>query len=128
MTDAPIRLLDSVAARDFAGVEACFAPEASLRVLTPRGLRELTGPAEAADRFRAWFGEMEDFELVDSQIERIADRVRIRWHTRGHDREKGWRENDHTGYAELDGDGLIVALNISCAGFRPAAPPQRKSP
>jgi hypothetical protein len=66
---------------------------------------------------------MEGFELLDSGVEQIADRTRIRWHTRGRDPEKGWQENDHTGYAELDGDGLIVALNVSCAGFRPSSAP-----
>lgn len=122
MTGTPERLLDAVARRDFDGVAACFAADASMRVLTPRGLRELHGPVEAADRFRAWFEEMEGFALLDSDIEPVADRVRIRWHTRGRDPEKGWQENDHTGYALLDDGGLIAALNISCAGFRPAPP------
>lgn len=123
MTDASTRLLSAVAARDFADMERCFAPEASLRVLTPRGLRELRGAADAAARFRAWFGGMEEFELLDSDVEQVADRVRIRWHTRGCDPDRGWQENEHTGYAELDGDGLIVALNVSCAGFRPTPAP-----
>jgi hypothetical protein len=122
MSDTPRRLLDAIGARDFDEVAACFAAEASIRILTPRGLRELTGPKEAADRVRAWFEEMGSFELVDSDVEPIADRIRIRWHTIGRDPDKGWQENDHTGYAELDERGSIVALNISCAGFRPTAP------
>lgn len=122
MSDAPRRLLDGIAARDFDAVAASFAPGASFRVLTPHKLREHSGAAEAADRFRAWFRAMEDFELLDSDVERIADRVRIRWHTRGRDQDKGWQENEHTGYAELDERGQIVALNVSCAGFRPIEP------
>lgn len=122
MSDAPRRLVDGIAARDFAAIEACFAPGASMRVLTPRSLRELTGAAEATGRFRAWFSELEPFELTDWEVAPVADRVRVRWRTHGRDPEQGWQENDHTGYAELDGDGLIVALNISCAGFRPSAP------
>ena len=122
MTPAPRRLLDAIAARDFDGLEACFTPDARMRVLTPRALRELSSASEAVERFRAWFGDLESFELVDCDLENVADRVRIRWHTRGRDADKGWQENDHTGYAELDGRGLIVALNVSCAGFRPALP------
>jgi hypothetical protein len=120
MTDAPRRLLDGISRRDFEVIAGCFAAESSMRVLTPRGLRELTGAAEVTDRFRAWFGEMEAFELLDSDVEVISDRVRVRWHTRGRDPEKGMQENDHSGYATLDESGLITALNISCAGFRPA--------
>lgn len=123
MSAAARRLLDGIAARDFDAVEACFAAGASMRVLTPRGLRELAGPAEAGERFRAWFADLERFELVACDVEPIADRVRIRWHTRGRDPDKGWQENDHTAYAALDDDGLIAALNISCAGFRPVEPP-----
>jgi hypothetical protein len=119
MSDAPRRLLGGIAARDFDAVAACFAPGASFRVLTPKGLREHSGPAEASTRFRSWFGDMEGFDLLGSDVEPVADRVRIRWHTRGRDPDKGWQENEHTGYAELDERGLIVALNVSCAGFRP---------
>ena len=120
MSDVGYRLLDAIGRRDFDEIETCFAPEASVRILTPHQLREHSGPAEAADRFRAWFEAMDEFELLDSDVHEIADRVRIRWHTRGRDAEKGLQENEHTGYAEIGGDGLIVALNVSCAGFRPA--------
>ena len=114
------RLLAAIGRRDFEEISGCFAPEASVRILTPHQLRELSGGAGAAGRFRAWFEAMEEFELLDSDVHDIADRVRIRWHTRGRDARKGLQENEHTGYAEIGDDGLIVALNVSCAGFRPA--------
>lgn len=123
MSDVARRLVEAIGRRDYDGIAGCFAPDAEMRVLTPRQLREHSGPAEAVDRFRTWFGETEGFELLDSDVEQVADRVRIRWHTRGRDPEQGWQENDHTGYAALDADGLIVALNISCAGFRPSSAP-----
>lgn len=119
--DVAHRLLDAIATRDFEALAGCFAPDASLRILTPKRLREEAGRDDAAATFRRWFGDMEDFELVDGDVAEIADRVRIRWHTRGRDPAKGVQENEHTGYAEIDG-GLIVALNVSCAGFRPAEP------
>ena len=119
MSDVGYRLLDAIGRRDFDEIETCFAPGASVRILTPHQLRALSGPVEAASRFRTWFEEMEAFELLDSDVSEIADRVRIRWHTLGRDARKGLQENEHTGYAEIGGDGLIVALNVSCAGFRP---------
>jgi hypothetical protein len=123
MSDAARRLVGAIAERDFDGIAACFAADARMRVLTPRGLRELSGSAEAADRFRAWFEDADGFELLNADVEPVADRIRIRWHTRGRDAEKGWQENDHTGYAELGDGGLIVALNVSCAGFRTVPEP-----
>lgn len=116
------RLLEAIAARDFDAIAGCFADGACVRILTPRSLRELTGRQEAVERFRAWFGEMEEFELLSADVAVIADRIRVRWHTRGRDPEKGWQENEHTGYAEVQ-DGLIATLNVSCAGFRPVEKP-----
>lgn len=116
-------LLAGIAARDFGRIEACFDPEALLRALTPHQLRELRGPGPVADQYRFWLGPLEPYELVAGDAERIADRVRIRYRFHGRDPEKGWQENEHTAYATLGADGLIVALNLSCAGFRPAAPP-----
>lgn len=120
--DVAHRYLDALARRDFEALAGCFAPDARMRVLTPHLLRELDGPIDIAARFRAWFEGLEHFELLDSDAILVADRVRIRWHTRGEDPVKGWQENEHTGYAEIAGD-RIVALNIACAGFRPTAAP-----
>lgn len=114
-------LLTAIRERDAAGVAACFAPDARLRVLTPKTLREEEGPEAIGGRFMVWVGSLEPFALLSADAEVIADRVRIRYRFRGRDPEKGWQENEHTGYATVE-DGLITALNISCAGFRPAEP------
>ncbi|HZR91090.1 MAG TPA: nuclear transport factor 2 family protein [Gaiellaceae bacterium] len=125
--DVGQQLVSAVRARDFDALAACFAAGARVRILTPRSLRELEGPEAAADRFRAWFGDADGFELLDAEVTPVADRLRIRWHTRGRNPDKGWQENDHTGYAEVE-KGKIVTLNVSCAGFRPAsAPPGGRS-
>lgn len=115
-------LLDAVAERDFDRIEACFAEDASLRVLTPGPLREFSGAGDAAGRFRFWLEPLEDFELLDGDAEEIADRTRIRYRFRGRDPEKGWQLNEHTGYAKVT-DGRIVAMNVTCTGFRPTQAP-----
>ncbi|MGL6278910.1 MAG: hypothetical protein ACRC50_05065 [Gaiella sp.] len=114
-------LLEGIRLRDRAAIAACFAPDARLRVLTPRALREEQGPGAIADRYSAWIDSLEPFALLAADAEVIADRIRVRYRFRGLDRDKGWRENEHTGYAEVGADG-IVALNVSCAGFRPSEP------
>ena len=115
-------LLDGIGERDFERIEACFAPEAALRVLTPGPLRELSGAAEAAGRFRLWLEPLQSFELLDADVEEIADRVRVRYRFRGRDPEKGWQLNEHTGYGKVE-DGRIVSLNVTCTGFRPTPAP-----
>lgn len=115
-------LLDAVRSRDYESIARCFARDASFRVLTPGPLRTLAGPEEAVERFRLWFDPLEDLEFLDSDVDVIADRIRIRYRFRGRDPEKGWQLNEHTGYAAVE-DGRVVALNLTCAGFRPTAQP-----
>lgn len=116
------RLLDAIAARDYSRIEECFSENTSLRVLTPGPLREFDGAADAAGRFRFWLETLEEFELLDGDVEDIADRVRIRYRFRGRDPEKGWQLNEHTGYAKVR-HGRIRAMNVTCAGFRPTKAP-----
>ena len=115
-------LLGGIAARDRDRIAACFAPDAQLRALTPHQLRERTGPDAIAERYACWLDPLERFEVTSSDVERIADRVRLRYRFRGRDPAKGWQENEHSAYAAVL-EGRIVALNLSCAGFRPAEPP-----
>jgi ketosteroid isomerase-like protein len=116
------RVLEAIARRDAERIAACFAEDASFRVLTPGPLRELHGHEEIAERYRAWLGPLEGFELLESDAVTVADRVRIRYRFRGRDPEKGWQLNEHTGYAAVT-DGEIRTLIMTCAGFRPTAPP-----
>ncbi|GIU93577.1 MAG: hypothetical protein KatS3mg012_0034 [Gaiellaceae bacterium] len=116
------RLLDAIAGRDYARIAECFARDASFRVLTPGPLREHTGPEEAAERYRFWLQPLENFEVLEGDATTIADRVRIRYRFRGRDPDKGWQLNEHTGYASVE-DGEITSLILTCAGFRPTAPP-----
>ena len=113
-------LRDAIVARDVDRIAACFAPDARLRALTPHRLREEVGPDAIAGRYRTWLG-LEQLAVTSSDVECVADRVRLRYRFRGRDLRKGWQENEHTAYATI-ADGRVVALNLSCAGFRPSEP------
>ncbi len=123
--EAPVttRLLEAIARRDQDGIRACFAPDATFTMLTPQRVREHTGPDEAADRYAFWLMPLEEFEVLDAEAVPVADRVRIRYRFRGRNPEKGWQENEHTGYATVDGD-RIASLRLTCAGFRPVEAPR----
>lgn len=115
-------LLAAIRARDWAAIADCFAQEASLRVLTPGPLREFAGREQAAERFRYWLEPLAELEVLESDVEVIADQLRIRYRFRGRDPEKGWQLNEHTAYAAVEDDG-IVAMNVTCTGFRPTGAP-----
>lgn len=114
-------LLAAIRERDGEAIGACLDPDVLLRVLTPHALREEPGREAVVARYAAWLS-LEELELLAADAERVADRVRVRYRFRGRDPVKGWQENEHTAYATLE-NGLIVALNVSCAGFRPVEPP-----
>ena len=122
LRDVGERLLAGIQARDFEQIAGCFAEDASFRVLTPGPLRELHGPTEAADRYRAWLDGLGDYEVLESDAVAIADRIRVRYRFRGRDPEKGWQLNEHTGYAAVE-KGRIRSMILTCAGFRPTPAP-----
>jgi hypothetical protein len=115
-------LLAAIGARDQTRIAACFARDAKLRALTPRTLREEDGAAAIAGRYASWLDSLQSFAVLSGDVEPIADRVRLRYRFRGRDPVKGWQENEHTAYAQVV-DGRVAALDLTCAGFRPAEPP-----
>jgi hypothetical protein len=116
------QLLDAVAGRDYAAIEACFAPVATFDVLTPHRLRRHSTAAEAAERYRSWLEPLEDFAVLERDAVAIADRVRVRYRFRGRDPKSGWQLNEHSGYAAVV-DGRIASMTLTCAGFRPTPAP-----
>ena len=116
------KLLTAIAARDYGVIAECFAHDADFRVLTPRELRAHTSAREAAERYRFWLDDLGDFELLERDVEEIADRTRIHYRFTGQDPEKGPRVNDHTGYAVIV-NGRIASMTLTCSGFRPASAP-----
>jgi hypothetical protein len=117
-TDVATRFLDALAQRDFASLAAAFADDAVLRGLVPSRLREEHGSVAIGERFRFWFGDTVEFRLVDSDIEELADVVRIRWRVSGVDPELGTCVTEQTAYAELGAHG-IAWMNLVCSGDRP---------
>lgn len=114
-------LLAAIGARDRARITACFAADAKLRALTPHQLRELDGPEAIAGQYGYWLDPLDSFTLLSGDVTAIADRARLRYRFHGRDPAKGWQENEHTAYATVE-DGRVAALNLTCAGFRPAEP------
>jgi hypothetical protein len=119
---APVvdRFLDAVERRDFEALGACFAPGARLRALVPSRLREEEGPEAIAARFRFWFVDLDEFEVVESGAGRTADRTRFSYTLSGVKPELGPVVVEQRGYLDVD-DGLISGLSLVCSGFCPTA-------
>jgi hypothetical protein len=116
------RLLAAIAARDGEAIGACFAEDASLRVLNPRGLSEDEGREAVRARYDHWFGNLAGFEVLEGDATEIADRLRVRYRIRGRHPERGWWTNEHTAYAVVE-DGRVRSMTLTCTGFRPTERP-----
>ena len=117
-TDLGLALVTSLAQRDFRGLADTLTPDVRLRALIPPGLVEISGAEAAAAKFSSWFADAEQFELVRSGSDTVADRLHVfyRLHVK--------RPGDVRKIVEqhllcaLD-DDRISALDLVCSGFRP---------
>ena len=115
--------LEGLAAQDFTRLGDALTADARLRALLPKGLREWTGAETVAAAFARWFGDTEDFELVEATIGDVADRLHLHWRLRlraerlGH----GWFTVEQQAYADAVASGRIARLDLLCTGYRPEA-------
>jgi len=108
--------LSALARRDFAGLEACFETAALFRALVPSGVREGTGPQEAVAWLRHWFGTADLFEMQQTKLDLVADRLCINYRIRV--RKEGIVYLiEQQAYCVAD-NGQLGAMNLVCSGFR----------
>ncbi|MGD0683692.1 MAG: hypothetical protein ABSA03_01125 [Streptosporangiaceae bacterium] len=112
--------LEGLAAQDFSRLGEALAAEARLRALLPPGHREWTGAEVIAGQFDRWFGDTEDFELVDATVGEVADRLHLRWRLRLRAKRlgTGWFTVEQQVYADTADGGRITGLDLLCTGYR----------
>jgi hypothetical protein len=113
--------LQGLAAQDFGRRGGALTADARLRALLPRGLREWTGAEVIADRFARWFGDTEDFELVEATVGEVGGRLHLHWRLRLQAERlgTGWFTVEQQAYADTDDGGRITRLDLLCTGYRP---------
>jgi fermentation-respiration switch protein FrsA (DUF1100 family) len=113
--------LAGLAAQDFAQLGGALAADACLRALLPSGLRERTGAGVIADRFAGWFGDTQDFDLVEATVGEVGGRLHLHWRLRLRAERlgAGWFTAEQQAYADTDGGGRIARLDLLCTGYRP---------
>jgi hypothetical protein len=112
--------LEGLAAQDFAQLGGALAADARLRALLPVGLKEWAGAEAIAGRFAGWFGDTEDFELVDATVGEVGGRLHLRWRLRLRAERlgAGWFTVEQQVYADTDDSGRIARLDLLCTGYR----------
>jgi hypothetical protein len=115
--------LEGLAAQDFAGLDAAFTADARLRALLPGGFREWAGAQVIASRFARWFGDTEDFELLEATVGEVGGRLHLRWRLRLRAERlgPGWFTVEQQAYADAAGGGHINRIDLLCSGYLPEA-------
>ena len=115
--------LEGLAAQDFTLLSGALAAGARLRALVPSGLREWTGAAVIADRFAGWFGDTQDFDLVEATVGEVGGRLHLQWRLRLRAERlgAGWFTVEQQAYADTNESGRIAQLDLLCTGYRPEA-------
>jgi hypothetical protein len=115
--------LEGLAAQDFAQIGDALAAGARLRALLPAGLREWAGADEIAGRFAGWFGDTEDYDLVEATVGEVGGRLHLHWRLRLRAERlgTGWFTVEQQAYADTDEGGRIAQLDLLCTGYRSEA-------
>jgi hypothetical protein len=115
--------LEGLAAQDFGRIGKALTADVRLRALLPGGLREWTGPESIADAFAKWFGDTEDFELLEATVGEVGGRLHLRWRLRLQAGRlgPGWFTVEQQAYADAADGGRIARLDLLCTGYRPEA-------
>jgi hypothetical protein len=114
-------LLEGLAGQDFAQLGSALAAGSRLRALLPPGLREWTGAQVIADQFALWFGNTQDFDLVEATVGEVGGRLHLHWRLRLRAERlgTGWFTVEQQAYADTDDGGRIAQLDLLCTGYRP---------
>ncbi len=113
--------LEGLAAQDFAQLGGALAADACLRALLPSGLWEWAGADVIAHRFERWFGDTEDFELVEAAVGEVGGRLHLHWRLRLRAERfgTGWFTVEQQAYADTADGGRIARLDLLCTGYLP---------
>jgi len=117
-TDPGASLIAALAERDFRRLAGTLATDVRVRALIPPGLLEISGAEAAAGKFSAWFGDAEEFQLICSGSDPVADRLHVFYRLRVTKPGNVPKLVEQHLLCAIDGD-RISGLDLVCTGFRP---------
>jgi len=111
--------LEALANRDYELMGTALAPTVRFRAMLPPGPSDWQGRAEVTGVFSSWFGDADDFEVVDAEVGEVGGRLHLSWRLRVRPAPfgigDGWHVIEQQAYA--DADEKIESLDLLCAGF-----------
>ena len=117
--DTAGRFLEHLSTRNFDGLATTLEPDAHLSALLPHGLAEWQGREAVADAFTMFFGDMEEYTVVEATCGQVGNRLQMRW--RIHVRADRLGPDDHVVeqqcYADAGPTGCIQFMALVCSGF-----------
>ena len=115
--------LAALASRDFEQVNAAFHDQIHFRALVPSGIREGANAEETTAWLRRWFEDADEFEVLNSSVDQVADRLHITYRLRLR-KNVDWQVIEQQAYCIVN-EGRIEVMNLLCSGFRPDPEIQR---
>jgi hypothetical protein len=111
--------LEMLAAGDFGRLGGALDPDATLAALLPKGFREWRGAGEICAVFEGWFGDVDEFEVVDASVGQVGTALQLRWRVRvcGPRFGDGARLVEQQVYAETGPSGRIRGMRMLCSGY-----------
>ena len=117
--------LEALAVRDYERMATTLGQDIRFRALLPPGPQQWQGAPLVAEAFRSWFGDADDFELVDATVGEVGGRLHLSWRIRLRPAPfgigEGWHVIEQQAYA--DATDSIQSLDLLCSGFRPDEAP-----
>ena len=112
--------LEALANRDYRRMATTLGPAVRFRAMLPPGPMDWEGPETVSGVFSSWFGEAEDFELVDGTVGEVGGRLHLSWRLRLRPAPfgigDGWHVIEQQAYA--DAGDTIESLDLLCSGFQ----------
>jgi hypothetical protein len=117
--------LEALANRDYERMASTLGPAVRFRAMLPPGPMDWESPAEVAGVFSSWFGEAQDFEMIDATVGEVGGRLHLSWRLRLRPAPfgigEGWHVIEQQAYA--DAGDTIESLDLLCSGFHPTHEP-----
>jgi hypothetical protein len=112
--------LEALANRDYPRMVTTLGPAVRFRAMLPPGPMDWEGPDEVSGVFSSWFGEAEDFELIDATVGEVGGRLHLSWRLRLRPAPFGIGEGWHVieQHAYVDAGDTIESLDLLCSGFQ----------
>lgn len=127
--DPAHRFVDGISRQEFSALADELEPDAHLEALLPRGHRTWDGASDVAGAFEMFFGDMDRYDVVDTSVDSIGERLRLRWRLRvsGPRLGDGSHLVEQCAFADVGASGRIRSIALVCSGFCPVSTDEVRS-